>query len=131
LRNLSTNCLLLSLLLTSFVSYGQAEVVNNTKTAIKSGSSKELSKLFNEMVELSFDGNKASYSRTQAEFVMKDFFKRNIPVDFQYVHQGKSKEGLQYAIGKYNTAESNYRVVIYIKQFNGNYLIDLLDFNKE
>lgn len=109
----------------------QSDIVNNGKVALKTGSSKELVKYFNDIVELSFDGEKSNYSKTQAEFVLKDFFKKYPPVDFQYIHQGSSKEGLKYAIGKYSYNGGSFRVYILIKQFNGNFLIDTLDFSKE
>lgn len=109
----------------------QNDIINNGKVSLKTGSSKELVKYFNDIVELSFDGEKSNYSKTQAEFVLKDFFKKYPPVDFQYIHQGSSKEGLKYAIGKYSYQGGSFRVYILIKQFNGNYLIDTLDFSKE
>ena len=109
----------------------QSDVITNVRTAMKTGSSKELSKHFNEMVELNINGNKSSYSKTQAEFVLKDFFKNNPPVDFQYVHQGASKEGIKYAIGKYTYNDGSFRVVVLVKQIKGTYLVDLLDFSKE
>lgn len=109
----------------------QNDVINNGKVALKTGSSKELVKYFNNIVELSFDGEKSNYSKTQAEFVLKDFFKKYPPVEFEYIHQGASKEGLKYAIGKYTYSGGSFRVYILVKQFNGNYLIDTLDFSKE
>ena len=109
----------------------QNEIINNGKIALKTGSSKELVRYFNDMVELSFDGEKSNYSKTQAEFVLKNFFKKHPPIDFQYIHQGSSKEGLKYAIGTYSYNGGSFRVYILIKQFNGSYLIDTLDFSKE
>jgi hypothetical protein len=109
----------------------QNDIINNGKIALKTGSSKELVRYFNDMVEISFDGEKSNYSKTQAEFVLKDFFKKYPPQDFQYIHQGSSKEGLKYAIGTYSYNGGSFRVYILIKQFNGNYLIDTLDFSKE
>lgn len=109
----------------------QNDVTNNAKVALKTGSSKELVKYFNNIVELSFDGEKSNYSKTQAEFVLKDFFKKYPPTEFEYIHQGASKEGLKYAIGKYTYSGGSFRVYILVKQFNGNYLIDTLDFSKE
>src|SRR5690606_42106188 len=103
----------------------------NGNVALKTGSSRELVKEFSDNVELSFDGEKSNYSKSQAEFVLKDFFKKYPPVDFQYIHQGSSKEGLKYAIGKYSYNGGSFRVYILIKQFNGNFLIDTLDFSKE
>lgn len=109
----------------------QDDIINNGKLAIKTGNSKDLSKYFNDLVDLGFDGEKASYSKAQAEFVLKDFFKKYPPQDFQYVHKGSSKEGLTYTIGNYIYNGGSFRVLIYIKQFKGNFLIDYLDFSKE
>ncbi len=80
---------------------------------------------------MSFDGEKSNYSRTQAEFVMRDFFKKYPTSDFQYIHQGSSKQGLTYVIGKYTFDNGSFRVLIYIKKVNDVYLIDLMDFSRE
>lgn len=109
----------------------QGEILNDVKAALSAGSAKELSRNFNSTVEIGFDGNKSNYSKTQAEFVLKDFFSKNAPAGFEYIHQGASREGLKYAIGKYNTANGSYRVYILIKQFKGTYLVDTIDFTKE
>lgn len=109
----------------------QNEVINNVRDALKAGSSKELSKYLNNTVEISVDGEKASYSRNQAEFVLKDFFNNYPTRGFRYVHQGSSKEGLKYTVGTYSYDRGEFRVFMLIKQFGGNYLVDKIDFNRE
>jgi hypothetical protein len=111
--------------------FAQNEVEESAKNAIKNGNAKALSTNFNETVEISFDGQKQSYSKTQAEFVVRDFFKKYPVTDFEYLHQGSSKEGLKYIIGKYKHAGGSFRVYMLIKQFKGKYLIDTLDFSAE
>ena len=110
---------------------GQSEVINNMRAALKAGSSKELVKNFNTMVELNFEGEKSNYSRSQAELVLKEFFKKYPPTDFQYIHKGASKQGLTYVIGKYTFEEGSFRVWILIKKFGDNYLMDSIDFSRE
>jgi hypothetical protein len=109
----------------------QNEVINNLRAAIKVGSSKELVKNFNTMVELNFEGAKSNYSKSQAELVMKEFFKKYPPEDFQYIHKGSSKEGLTYVIGKYTFESGSFRVWILIKKIEETYLVELINFNKE
>lgn len=109
----------------------QDELINGVKNAIKTSNYKELGKYFNEMVDLGFDGEKGSYSKTQAEYVMKDFFQKNPNGQFQYVHKGASKEGLTYTIGSYQSKGVTYQVLIYIKEVKQIYKIDYLDFSKE
>jgi hypothetical protein len=112
--------------------YAQDEVLDNTKVALKNGGSKDLIRYFNDSVELSFDGEMASYSKTQAEFVVRDFFKKYPPADFRYTHHGSSKEGQKFAIGKYQVSGgSSFLVYMHIKQFKGKNLIHKLDFAKE
>jgi hypothetical protein len=109
----------------------QSEVINNLRASIKAGSSKELVKNFNTMVELNFEGAKSNYSKSQAELVMKEFFKKYPPEDFQYIHKGSSKEGLTYVIGKYSFESGSFRVWILVKKFDDRYLVELINFNKE
>ncbi|GJM59584.1 MULTISPECIES: DUF4783 domain-containing protein [Persicobacter] len=119
------------LLCIGFQGHAQNDVLQKVRTALKTGNAKELSRHVHQNAELTFDGEKANYSRTQAEFVLKDFFKKNPPVDFQYVHQGTSREGLKYSIGKYETQTATYRVYMFVKPYDGNYYVDTIDFSKE
>lgn len=109
----------------------QDDVINNVKLAMKTGSSKELSQYFGSIVELNFDGEKSSYSKSQAEFVLKDFFKKNPPVDFEYIHQGSSKQGFRYVIGNYSIENSSFRIWILFKKDNERYYVDTIDFTRQ
>lgn len=111
--------------------WGQSEVINNVRSAIKAGNSKELSKYLGDMISLEIDGVQSNYSKTQAEYVLKDFFKKYRPNDFQYVHQGASEGGLKYAIGRYSYDGGSFRVVLRSKNINGSYKVSSLDFTKE
>jgi len=109
----------------------QNEVINNVRDALKTGSSRELSKYLNNTVEISINGEKSSYSRNQAEFVLRDFFNKFPSQGFRYVHQGSSKEGLKYTVGTYSYDRGEFRVFMLIKQIGGTYLVDKIDFNEE
>lgn len=129
--------LLFSGLLTVLITAGtqsvvaQEDVINNVRTAIKTGSSRELSQYFGSIVELNFDGEKSSYSKSQAEFVLKDFFKKNPPKNFEYIHQGSSKQGFRYVIGTYSIENSSFRILILFKKDNERYFVDTIDFTRE
>jgi len=109
----------------------QNEVINNVRDALKTGSSRELSKYLNNTVEISINGEKASYSRNQAEFVLKDFFNKYPPQGFRYVHQGSSKEGIKYSVGTFTYDRGEFRVFMLIKQISGAYVVDKIDFSEE
>jgi hypothetical protein len=119
------------LVLVNTTLFAQGEIIDDVKNAIKTGSSKEISKFLNSNVDVTLEGNLKSYSKTQAEFVLKDFFKANPPSSFTIVHQGSSKGGLPYAIGQYTSGANNFRVWMRIKNTGGNYLIHEISFIKE
>ena len=91
-----------------------AQAFENVKTAIKIGSGKELSTYFENNIEITVDGKTSNYSKAQAEFIVKDFFKKNPSKGFKIIHNGKSEGGLKYSIGTY-TSSSSYRVLIRMK----------------
>ena len=107
------------------------DVFNDVRLAIKTGSSKELAKHLNSRIELIIQGDQSSYSKTQAEFVLKDFFKKHPPTSFEYIHKGSSKDGLMYAIGKYSYSGGSFRVVLRSKKFGVDNKIYNLDFTED
>jgi hypothetical protein len=116
---------------TPAASAANVDVLSSVKSAIRSGSAKELARFFSPAVDLGVDGDKQSYSPTQAEFVVRDFFTKNPPASFEFVHQGASDAGTPYAIGRYSSKGASYRVFIKMKNQRGTMLIDNLDFTKE
>jgi hypothetical protein len=123
------------LLLISFQSsltYAQADVIDQVKETIKAGSAKELSKYLNQTVDVTLEGNAPqSYSKAQAEFVFRDFFKQHPPSEFSIIHQGSSKGGQPFAIGQFKSGGETYRVFMKIKAINSQQLIHEISFAKE
>jgi len=111
------------------VSIGFAQNANETiNSAIKLGNYKELSKLFDTKVELTIASKEASYSKAQAELIVKDFFAKDKVTNYQVIHQGKSPDGAQYAIGTLTTSKSSYRTYVLTKDVNGSLRIQQLRF---
>lgn len=110
---------------------GEDLTVRDIGTALKAGSSKELINFCNKTVEIKIDGESSNYSKAQAEVILKNFFSKNPPKEFNYIHQGSSPEGLKYTIGKYTHQGGAFRVVMFIKKIDDKYLIDTLNFSKE
>jgi len=111
--------------------YGQDEVISNVRAALKAGSSKEIVKYLNKSTDLDFDGDNSSYGKTQAEIVLKEFFKKNPPTDFKIIHQGASKAGSPYIIGQYSFKSGSYRVLIRLKEEGTNYRVHAMSFYKD
>lgn len=114
-----------------FASQAQSEVIYQVKETIKAGSAKELSKYLFQTVDVTIEGKVQSYSKAQAEFVFRDFFKQHPPAEFNIIHQGSSKGGQPFAIGQYKSADGTYRVFMKIKLVNKQQLLHEISFSKE
>lgn len=110
---------------------GKSDVVGDVRETIKAGSAKELSKYLHQNVDIELNGKKETYSKAQAEIILRDFFKANAPSDFTIIHKGQSKSGQSFAIGQYKSGADNYRVFMKIKASGDVQLIHEISFSKE
>lgn len=102
----------------------------NISSAIKLGNYKELSKYFDTKVELTILSKENSYSKAQAELIVKDFFAKDKVSNYQVIHQGKSRDGAQYAIGTLTMTSKTYRTYVLTKTVNGATRIQQLRFEE-
>lgn len=129
-----TKVFLLGWLLIAFAVSGKAQSADQlaaVRSAISSGSSRNLAQYLGPSVEVGFDGDKQSYNSTQTELVMKNFFTKNPPTSFDIVHQGASNDGIPYAVGHYVGKTGSYQIFIKLKPKQSTPTIDTLDFTKE
>ena len=111
------------------ITVGFAQNVNETITsAIKLGNYKELSKHFDTKVELTIATKEDSYSKAQAELIVKNFFTKDKVTNYQVIHRGKSPDGAQYAIGTLTTTTGSYRTYVLTKEVSGTLRIQQLRF---
>ncbi len=118
-------------MLASQLVWAQAEIFAPVREALKAGSAKEAVKYFNQSLDINLEGEIKTYSKAQAEYVLRDFFKKHPPSDFTIVHTGSSKGGLQYAIGNLKSNNEVYNVLIRVKQAGNDYLVHEISFVKE
>ena len=109
----------------------QSDVISQIKETIKAGSAKELSRYLNQTVDVMIDEKMESYSKAQAEFVLRDFFKNHPPAEFNIIHQGSSKGGQPFAIGLYKSGSETYRVFMKIKPVGDQQLVHEIRFSRE
>ena len=114
-----------------FACEAQSEVIHQLGETIKAGSAKELSRYLFQTVDVTIEGKVQSYSKAQAEFVFRDFFRQHPPSEFNIIHQGSSKGGQPFAIGQYKSANETYRVFMKIKLVNNQQLLHEISFSKE
>ena len=127
----SIGLILLALSFAGESAFAQAEIFAPFKEVIKTGNAKDMTKFLNQSVDMNLDGEVNTFSKAQAEFALRDFFKKHPPKDFSIVHTGSSKGGLQFAIGRYLSNGESYSALIRVKEVEEAYLIHEINFVKE
>ncbi len=113
------------LLLSSFTVQrgGIDEVIN----ALKSGNSGQLASYFDDNVELSLPDKSDSYSKAQAQLIVKDFFSNNGVKGFELKHKGDGPNG-HFCIGTLQTGAGNFRTNVLMKMKGGKEVIKEIRF---
>ena len=105
--------------------------VNEITNAIGKMDAGKLAVYFGTTIDLEINETNNNYSKTQAEIILRDFFKNNPVISFTLNHQGDSDDGSKYFIGTYKTASKNFRVYGLLKKENDKLVIRQLQFDPE
>ena len=116
------NKLNMKLLFTSFLvalfvvfsSFAQSSNIDGVIGALRTGNASELAKYFDDNVELTLPVKSDSYSKAQAQVILKDFFANNGVKTFVLKHKGDSPGG-NYCIGTLQTKSGNFRAHVFMK----------------
>ncbi len=95
--------------------------------AIKKGDALKISRHFDNLVEITLNDRSNSYSRNQAEVVLRDFFSNHSVRSFTIIHRVNSNNG-EYCVGNLNTANGEYRTTILFKTKGDKKLVQELRF---
>lgn len=97
---------------------------------IRGGNVTGLAKYLDKTVDININNNQASYSSSQAEIILKDFFSKNVVREFNVAQGGNTATNAQYAIGDLHTSSGQYQLYVVIKLNDNKFLIRQLRFEK-
>lgn len=113
-----------ALVLSSFTAQN---TIDNVIGALRSGNASELSKYFDDNVELTLPDKSDSYSKAQAQQIVRDFFSNNSVKGFDLKHKGDSPGG-HFCIGTLQTGAGNFRTNVFLKTKNGREVVKEIRF---
>ncbi len=116
--------ILLSFVLFSFKSVFSLDAV---AVAIRTGDVDQLAQYLDYRVDISLPDKSDTYSKSQAEMVIRDFFATNEVKNFQ-VKAKSENNGAEYCTGVLQTRNGNYRTSLYLKQKGDKLLLEAIDF---
>jgi hypothetical protein len=126
MKALFTPLLLVSVLLLS--SFGMQSGIDDVINALRAGNSSQLAGYFDDNVELTLPDKSDSYSKAQAQLIIKDFFANNGVRGFEVKHKGDNPSGGQWCIGTLQTNAGNFRTNIFMKTKNGKEVVKEIRF---
>jgi hypothetical protein len=106
-------------------------ITDDISAALKAGNAFKLSAFFHEEVDVTILEKSDLMSKLEAEKLIYDFFHENKPSNFEIRHQGESKSGKTYTIGKLTTNNGTFRVSIYISKTNNSEYIQQIMIDAE
>lgn len=98
--------------------------------ALSSGNSTLLATFFESTVSITILDNENTYSKQQAEVVIRDFFTKHAVKTFSPIHEGASPEGSKFAVGKLVTSNGTFRTFVLVKQKGTSYVIQEIRFEE-
>ena len=114
-------------LLSSFTFFSS---IDEVIAAMKAGNATEIARFFDNTVEINTADKSGSYSKSQAELVLKDFFSTNTVKGFTLDHKGENS-GSQYCIGTLVTKNATYRTTVFMKQKGDKQVLQTITFENK
>jgi hypothetical protein len=117
---------LISFTVMSFVSPGSrnnADAADDLMALLKTGNSKDIAKVMASTVELAILAEENSYSKVQAEAILKDFFLKHEPSGVKLVHKLTSNASYRFTVVLLTTSNGVYRISYAMKATDGVFLL--------
>lgn len=100
-------------------------------SAIKQGDASALSRYLDNTVEINISGKSNSYSKSQAEIILKDFFGKNQVKSFELIHQGEAGGGSRFGIANIGTSGGTFRTSFFLQKKGGSMVLNELRFENK
>jgi len=82
---------------------------------MRAGNAGQLSRYLDTRVDIALPDKSDTYSKSQAEMIIRDFFTTNVVRTFQVKHKGENG-GAEFCIGVLQTRNGDYRTTFFMKQ---------------
>jgi hypothetical protein len=101
--------------------------IDQVAVAMRSGNVSQLSAYLDTRVDISLPDQSDTYSKSQAEMIIRDFFSTNRVQAFQVKHKGENG-GSEFCIGILKTSNGDFRTTLFMKNKGDRQLLQELRF---
>lgn len=120
----------LAILSLTLLSFKYEVSIDEVVLAMKAGNASQVSRYLDNTVDITLPEKSNTYSKSQAEQVIRDFFTNNGVKSFDILHKGDNS-GAQYCIGKLFTRTGMFRTTIFMKQKGDRQVIQEIRFEEK
>ena len=111
-----------------FTSFSSSQSgIDDIINALRTGNASGISRYIDGNVEISLPDKSDSYSKAQAQLILKDFFGNNSVKGFELKHKGDSPGG-HFCIGTLQTSSGNFRTNVFMKTKGGREVVKEIRF---
>ena len=103
--------------------------LEDVSNGVRTGNVALIAPYFDNVVPITLNNTLSTYSRAQAEMVLKDFFSRNTPKEFLVANSGNANNA-RFVIGELMTTTGKYSVYILLKEKEHVFYLQELRLNK-
>lgn len=109
------------------------KIAEMIRQSMLTGQAHQLAVLFDKQIELVIETETVDFtaiSASHAELILKSFFRKNPPQNFQYIYQGNTSR-LRYSTGIYKTNGQTFSIYVLMRQgAQGQFVINTLHVRK-
>lgn len=117
---------------TAFITADVNTAVDEINAALKTGNTSKFLSYLADPVDLTLPGTDDSFSKTQAEVILRKFFTNNKVKNYAQKQSGKSVDGSVFIIGTYEATNAKvFRSYVLIKAVGSKHLIQFVEFEEE
>ncbi len=113
------------------VSFRPLYTLDEITGAIRLGNAGELSRYLDSRVDISLPDKSDTYSKIQAEMIIRDFFSTNGVQNFLIKHRTTNGGGSEFCVGVLQTKNGDYRTTLFVKQKGDKQLLQELRFQAQ
>jgi len=113
------------------VSFRPLYTLDDITYAIRAGNVGELSRYLDNRVDISLPDKSDTYSKIQAEMIIRDFFSTNGVQNFTVKHKGNNGGGSEFCVGVLQTHNGDYRTTLFVKQKGDKQLLQEIRFQTQ
>lgn len=99
--------------------------------ALEDANAKSLATYFNVTIEMKVPDHEDTYSSSQGEMIMKDFFKRYPASSCTTVQKGNTDNTSRFAICDYFSGQTHFQVYLFLKKEQENFQVHKIKFEEK